>query len=652
MTRRSNPLIVAFDAQCEAARQAGGQVLDQLMHDAEDVVRGMLVLPGSGRKPCFVGTPPDWRFDPFNDDQTTSALNRTGHWLKLLRAWRISGEKRFAQRAADELLDWITSCPCPMPPDGDHRSYPYRDSSPWRLLDAGIRMMESWPPTIYLLHEGGLLTDQDYQRALSCCQDHARVLARCVPVDSRPHSNNHLLMEMLGLLYTAVALPPTARSAADQQLALDELCRGAQEQVAPEGAQVEGCPHYHNLSQGLIAHAVALLRNYKVEVPKPLLRAVRDMTEYSLHATRPTGLSVPWGDSDASRMMWDAARWSLVATGDGKALRDLCKLCGADAARQALEANLWKLHFEDIQAAREVIDDYESHADPMPSRTWIGRTVKQASLRTDWSPDAWHVFFGCHTPTFGAHAHADPAGFELSAMGVTPLPDPGRFTYAEGDARREFKSAQWHNTLTVNDQEPFEYLNTWGWGPQQAGRLTGQLIDNEIMAVACEHDSYTPVKHRRLVVLETAGRLTVIDWLIGLRPKDTYQLWFHVDADEAKALPDADGVLWTLGGQWFGLRCSGEPTMSRLPGRISLATDEVYDSYRLRMNYGSSHDKPAAVVVTQIGAADPSDDFDTRDIVATMENTRDCLRIKGLYPKSNQVVHWAQDTLTTRPSPV
>lgn len=270
-------------------------MVEPLLQKAEDAFRGLLILPGSGKEPVFVGDPPDWHFDPFDDDQTTSTLNRTFHWVTMVRAWRVGGEVKFALRVVEELKDWIEKCPCPLPPDGDHTSYDYRGPGPWRLLDAGIRMMESWVPPILILRDAGFLDDTMYRRVLKVCDDHARVLACCVPIDSRPLSNNHLLMEMLGLLYTAVALPVTERSESDRQLAIDELCRAAREQVTPEGAQVEGCPHYHNLVLALISHASALLRGFEIEVPESFTAAVRNMTDYSLHATRPSGVSVPWG---------------------------------------------------------------------------------------------------------------------------------------------------------------------------------------------------------------------------------------------------------------------------------------------------------------------------------------------------------------------
>ena len=650
----SHPLVRLFEQQCDAAAAVGEPVTGPLLKTAERVVTGRMVLPGSGPEGYDVGTPPDWRFDPVGDDQVASALNRCGHWVLLLRAWRLSGRADYIDRVRFELSDWIASCPCPLGEGQDHTAYDYRGSSPWRLLDAGIRMMGPWPTAMRVLREAGELDAALWERALAVCGDHARVLAVCVPIDSRPHSNNHLLMEMLGLLYTAVALPATPRSEADRQLAVAELCRAADEQVTAGGAQAEGCPHYHNLSLGLLAHAVGLLRLFEQPVPEKLTGAVGAMADYALHACRPTGVAVPWGDSDATASAWSAARWALAATGDDTTLRRLRDLAGLDAARRVLQRGVFDVPVED-RGHVEAVLEHGPAAEPLP-HAWIGTQVKQASLRTGWSADAWHLFLGCHTPTFGTHAHADPAGFELSAAGVTPLPDPGRFTYAEGEDRRNFKSSRWHNTLTVNGREPFEYRGTWAYGSQREGRLTGRFEDDRLMAVACEHDSYHPVVHRRLCVLRSGGEgsqthatpsLVVVDWLIGLTAEDRYELWFHLDSLEVEVRSAAGRVDFTVEGRRFTLGLGGKPRVETLPGQVSPKLDQRHASTRLRLNYGVDGPAPAWVVtrVDLCRDAEGAAGEETRPRAVEVRQAGDALQLSGLWGDGGPVLAWSRNEL-------
>ncbi|MEO1235472.1 MAG: alginate lyase family protein [Planctomycetota bacterium] len=639
-----HPLVRRFESQCDDAKRLGGEAVSSVLDRADQALRGLLVLPGNGGRPVPVGSPPDWRLDPYDYTETAGTLNRMSHWIVLLRAWRLTGRGDYAQRVIDELADWIADCPCPLPPGSGPEAYAYRDQTPWRLLEVGIRPFEAWVPCLLVLRRAGLIDDGLYADTLSVCDDHARVLAVCAPIDSRPVSHNHLLMEMLGLLYLALALPETERSADDLALARDELCRAVGDQVTPEGAQAEGCPMYHNLSLGLFAHAAAVMRAFGVEPPATLTDAVARMAEYSIQATRPSGKTVPWGDSDVTGSTWTAARWCFAATGDATLLRQMRDLCGPDEARRVIDDGLWDVALEDREALSEALAT--GHADPAP-RLWVGREIKQASLRTGWDRDDWHVFFGCQLPTFNTHAHADPAGFELSAAGVTPLPDPGRFTYAENDHRRQLKSARWHNTVTVNGLEPFEYLNTWAWGPQGEGRLGAALDDPRLLAVSCEHDSYDPVSHRRLMLLGRPGGLVVVDQLAGLRDGDRVDAWFHCDTQEQDWRPTATGWVFNTLGRGFEvvLRPDGVQTQP-IPSSLSEKLDHLRPSQRVHAAYPVAAGQGTLLLTTIVQATQGPSLAEGVSVLQGSEADRDAVRI--VLPRSwgGGTLSWRGDTLT------
>lgn len=54
--------------------------------DADRALAGLLILPGTGAQPYFVGDPPDWLANPVNDNEFLWVLNRHGHWRNLLAA--------------------------------------------------------------------------------------------------------------------------------------------------------------------------------------------------------------------------------------------------------------------------------------------------------------------------------------------------------------------------------------------------------------------------------------------------------------------------------------------------------------------------------------------------------------------------------------
>ncbi|MEM8783779.1 MAG: heparinase II/III family protein [Planctomycetota bacterium] len=649
-----HPLVALFEAQCAAARAVGDAAVGPLLTEADRAVRGLLRLPGSGGEPFDVNGPsglPDWRLDPFDYSETMGMLNRMSHWNTLLRAWRLSGRAAYVERVEAELADWIERCPCPMPPGEELGGFDYRGPTPWRLLETGIRMFESWVPSVLVLRRAGRLDDALYGSALRVCEQHARVLAVCTPVDSRPVSHNHMLMEMLGLLYVALAWPAAAEAAAYVDLAQAELCRAVDDQVTPEGAHVEGCPMYHNTSLRLFAQASAVLRLYGVEPAGKLDAAVRAMAGYSIQATRPSGKTVPWGDSDATGSTWTAARWAFAATGDASLFRQMRRLAGLAEGERLLREGVFDVPLEDPAALRAALDDPQEP--PEPPCFWTGPNIKQVSLRTGWAADAWHVFFGCHLPTFNTHAHGDPAGFELSALGATPLPDPGRLTYAETEDRRDLKSAKWHNTLTVNGKEPVPYVNTWAFGSQGNGALAGSYQDKHVMAAACVQDSFDPVTHRRLIVLSRAGGvdggLVVVDWLEGLSTRDRPDLWFHCDADDTAWEPDDCGWSFSARGQAFtvSVDAAGAARLTgpeRLTGKLSEVFDQARPSLRVRVGC-EPVDAGSLLLVTRVAAGVGQDAGEASEVSAAF--AADGVRLAWPAVLGGGGLMWSADTIAS-----
>ncbi len=68
----------------------------ETIRKADLALEGMLILPGTGAKPHFVGNPPRWFDHPFNDDEYVWTLNRMFHWMPLLRAFSLTGDQRYA----------------------------------------------------------------------------------------------------------------------------------------------------------------------------------------------------------------------------------------------------------------------------------------------------------------------------------------------------------------------------------------------------------------------------------------------------------------------------------------------------------------------------------------------------------------------------
>ena len=82
--------------------------------------------------------------------------------------------------------------------------------------------------------------------------------------------HNHYLMENLGLLCTACMFPELAEAEVWKQHAITELCRCMEAQVDEQGAQIEGCPSYHNGCVFWFAMVMVYSRKYGFELPASL----------------------------------------------------------------------------------------------------------------------------------------------------------------------------------------------------------------------------------------------------------------------------------------------------------------------------------------------------------------------------------------------
>ena len=80
-------------------RECFPELTDQTIKLAEEAMKGMLVLPGTGPELYFVGNPPKWTENPVNDNEYTFHLNRMHHLKTLAEAYGLTGNLTYAQKA-------------------------------------------------------------------------------------------------------------------------------------------------------------------------------------------------------------------------------------------------------------------------------------------------------------------------------------------------------------------------------------------------------------------------------------------------------------------------------------------------------------------------------------------------------------------------
>jgi len=541
-------------------------------------MRGLLLLPGSSQL-SQVGDPPLWLTPQHQDEEYLWGLNRMMHWKTLLQARALTGDERYAQKVAAELDDWIARAVQPplRHPDGSPATEVGTNAGPppWRALETGIRLFDSWPVVFEQLD----LAPEARGRLAGSIAQHAAELSLLSPLLWPEADHNHYFMEMLGLLAAGVYFPDLPGAAGWTDQAVCELQRCVAKQFTADGGHIEACPTYHNVCVVLLARFLDLAGAAGRELPAAVHALAAATAEQTLHSVRPTGVIVPWGDSTRSNHV-EAALWLYRTSGDASVLQHFAGLVGPEKVAADCAPHVWDM--DDPAALFDLLK-----RKPAPrALVRFDRGNDQVMARTSWRPEALSLFFSCHSPLVAGsgHQHIDLGGFDFTAFGKTIIPDPGVFTYREDADRKQFKSAEYHSVLTIDSRGPFDYVNRWRYTPQKEGRVTDVRDESGLVRIDSFHRNYDPVICRRTVALLDGKWLAIIDAVDGLAPSATVQIWFHLDSLKVTWDPDINRVRSDDEDVKFTLTTSSGLRGELLPGRISEKPDTARPSTRLRLS--------------------------------------------------------------------
>ncbi len=634
---RSSGLAERYRLRAQLASDASPEAAQAAQHLLADDTASRLTLAGTDLKPVFIGSPPRWWDNPTGNPEFNAELNRMFHWERMARAYALTGKSSYAEQILSELDNWIETCPVPpISEDSVKLHEAFNSQTPWRSLEVGLRMERTWPAVIEALCESPLFTPERIERIVTCMQAHGRVLFSVCPRFWPKADHNHYLTENAGLLRLALLFPELPESEVWSRHAQKELERCLRMQLTTDGGQIEGCPGYHNVCLRTFSLIVIFAKESGIIFSTEFLDRLRGAMAYSLHSYRPSGTMVPLGDSDATPTPpITALLVAALALDRWEEVEQLRKFAPPAAFREAVAAVIWQAPDPIAWVNRA---NHVTAQEPLIRSHWQ-RELGQAMMRTDWSSDAASVAVTCRTPVNNGHAHIDPASFDFSAFGRPLAVDPARFSYAETKARRDFKSATWHNTITVNHCEPFAYIDTWNFGPQQPGTIRRLLSAPSWQATECVHENFSPTLHHRLVLLlDEPKALVVVDSLNGLAPADTVQLWFHLDSILVEFDPAcASAQTNDPGLANLRVQSASGLELSSHPGRVSDIPDSAHPSTRLCFadKGGPSHRVYSTVLLPR-----PSDAKDWPSLSVVQELSGPGIRLLIHYGDRKRLVTW------------
>ncbi len=455
-------------------------------------------------------------FAECGDVKVTWELNRHQHFLTLAKAYRMTGQQRFADEIFAQWEHW-------------HRenSYPYGVN--WASsLEVAFRSL-SWLWTYYLL--GDVATQhagfrEEFLRSISV---HGRCIERYIATYFSP--NTHLLGEAVALLFIGVLCPELPSAERWKNLGWQVTLQEAHRQVRPDGLHFEQSLYYHVYAIDLFLHARVLAARNELPIP-----ADHDATlERMLNALTVLGRSgfVPRiGDDDGGRLfdgrrnrtehMLDPLATGAVIfrRGDFKAV--------ADGLR---EETLWLLG---TNGARE----FDSIPAQQPEKAAVA--FAETGLYVMNAADRQIVIdAGPHGAGSGGHGHADALSICVSDNNGPILIDRGTFEYVGGGPERDqFRGTSAHNTLTIDGATQPEPRGPFAWShhPKSVAEkwINGEYFD----FFAGSHDAYenlsSPATHRRHLFSLKSGFWLVRDVIEGEGEHELDAYW-HLGPQHAES---------------------------------------------------------------------------------------------------------------------
>jgi hypothetical protein len=502
----------------ELIRQRLPQKAEHIIRQADKICRHHFDL--LGYEDLQYDNPIDWHFDAVHgkqaprkafhqiryldfaevgDCKVTWELNRHQHLVTLAKAYRLTGERRYADEIFGQWRNWQAENP-----------YPFGIN--WvSSLEVAFRSL-SWIWMYQLLEGTPVMLREFREEWLRAQALNGRHIERYLSTFFSP--NTHLAGEAVALLFLGIMCPEISRAEHWKSLGWEIILREAGRQIRADGFHFEQSTYYHVYAIDLFLHAIVLASLNELSMPPEFETTIEKMMNALLLLGR-AGVPPLLGDDDGGRLFDPTRNRSQhlldpLATGavlfhqkDFKA-----------AAGELREETIWLLGEQGVAEWDRLQTQQRSMASASLQSAGLHLLVTSnpiSQLMIDGGPDGVQG---------KGHGHADALGICLQSAGHALLIDPGTFEYVgDGKERDLFRSTAMHNTLRVDDESQSEPAGPFAW-KQLARAKTEQWINGEHFDLFVgSHDGYgrlpSPVVHQRWVFSSKSGFFLVRDLAQG-----------------------------------------------------------------------------------------------------------------------------------------
>ena len=225
-------------------------------------------------------------FAEVGDSKVTWELSRHQHLVTLAKAYRLTGEKKFA---AELFAQW----------DHWHRANPYPIGINWASsLEVAFRSL-SWLWVYFLISGSAAMPPEFRNELLRKLSVAGRHLENNLSTYFSP--NTHLLGEGAALFFIGTLCPELSQAQRWQPLGWKILQQAAERQVRTDGLHFEQSIYYHVYALDFFLHAYVLASRNGIPIPAPFHRTLEAMLQ-ALCTLGRAGPVPRLGDDDGGRL--------------------------------------------------------------------------------------------------------------------------------------------------------------------------------------------------------------------------------------------------------------------------------------------------------------------------------------------------------------
>jgi Heparinase II/III-like protein/Heparinase II/III N-terminus len=458
------------------------------------------------------------------------------HQLVVLgRAYRVTGDERYARAVLDQIESWMRQCP-------------FGTGMQWRSpLEIGIRLI-NWAWALELIAPSRLFINRRQEQIIAVAWRHIWEITR--KYSQYSSANNHLIGEAAAVYIGCSYFTCLKDASRWRRTARDILVREIFEQTYDDGGTREQAFDYHLFVLQFFLAAGLAGRNSGDEFPCEFWLRLEKMCECVSALVQGGDQPPMFGDADDGYVLDLGGERSdprsLLTVGAAIFRRSDFKA----ASRGYHEWAYWLLGDDGKKAYDDTAVSASDHTLRSRALPDSGYYLLQNGVAGE--ADSISVLFDCGELGFksiAAHGHADALSVTLRLGGVDVLVDPGTYDYfTYGPWRKYFRSTSAHNTALVDGQDQSEMQGLFLWGSKANTKLLDWQPTPTGGTVCGEHDGYQrlsdPVTHRRKVALTgESATVEIVDDFIADGP---HEIVLHFHFGENCSLKKECDEHWTL----------------------------------------------------------------------------------------------------------